>query len=697
MFGFIPKFKMMAEQYAIQGALPNIPPAKVEDFGITSQEDKSRLVNMVNEEGDEDLRYLLVNYQFKQKLLRIGYAKDFGMEALWAKFPSFGKEISIRNIAKAFLRVGIVTAIVAVIVLFQKGNFLSAGLAAGGLQALYEFWRFHRDEYLSKAFSWYMGWTKPQIWKDPRKLGERYIKGSADSTEMNHAISMARAIKRKACYDKTPTIDIGVASGHLRNQGIVSAPGMGTTITMSRQDMTTSMFIFGGTGSGKTTSILLPALARTLMSGDDSVVAFDVKRDFSYDAFAVMQGTDSNYHFRVIGPDAWQCTYNIFDRSINTPEQVASLLSDAISTEGGSGGDAYWNNSLVNLVKAGCHLLDAAEIPRNPRTVLMTITDEDVAKAMIEKVKLAGNVTPDLMQAIEHGFNKGLFKLSDNTKASVIGTVMSWMSDFAFPSMDNFAGDSNVSIMDIVNKKSFFLIDVPESLGLAGRLVRYFIFRQVYDAALKRLFDPSLNQRYIHMYVDECQEVTNERSFAKSALSRSAKLCVVAATQSRAQLLKTWKGKDNCDAVLANFRTKVFLSTDDEETRSYMKKLIAEGDAFEYSYSVSKTRGTSLNLGTMFAADAAGIVGGRAWEAILPGMSNSTSKSTTVSMKRGELRNEFFDSLGDTQCVAIINWGNCRRKSVLDVEPLYIPKSDALRQDLIDYHTSLMQEEGGLS
>ncbi|MDA8084093.1 MAG: hypothetical protein M0024_10595, partial [Nitrospiraceae bacterium] len=195
MFGIIPKFKMMAEQYAIQGALPNIPPAKVEDFGIKDKDGKNRLVDMVNEEGDETLRYLLVDYQFKQKLLRIGYAKDFGMEALWAKFPSYGKEISLRNIAKAFVRVGIVAVVVALIVLLQKGNFLSAGLCAGGIQALYEFWRFHRDEYLSKAFSWYMGWTKPQIWKDPRKLGERYIKGSADSTEMNFAIAMARAIK----------------------------------------------------------------------------------------------------------------------------------------------------------------------------------------------------------------------------------------------------------------------------------------------------------------------------------------------------------------------------------------------------------------------------------------------------------------------------------------------------------------------
>jgi hypothetical protein len=87
-------------------------------------------------------------------------------------------------------------------------------------------------------------------------------------------------------------------------------------------------------------------------------------------------------------------------------------------------------------------------------------------------------------------------------------------------------------------------------------------------------------------------------SFAKSALPRQAKLCVLLATQSYSQLLKTLNSKDGVNTMLANLKQKsrwrlpTLIRGVHEETG-------CEIDMHEHSYSEAKTRG--MNMGAVVA------------------------------------------------------------------------------------------------
>jgi len=191
------------------------------------------------------------------------------------------------------------------------------------------------------------------------------------------------------------------------------------------------------------------------------------------------------------------------------------------------------------------------------------------------------------------------------------------------------------------------------------------------------------------------QESTNQWSFRKSALSREGKLCIVAATQSRSQLLSVWGHKEATDTVTANFRSRIILGTDDLETREWAKKLISEGEMPEHSYGTSTSRNVGMNIGGGGGA-AGGLMMGNPMALFGLGSMNvgkSWSKNHTVQLKRSPLRDELFDSLGARQAICILNQGNCRRKSLAELEGLFLKKDAELARKLRDHHVSLTLED----
>jgi hypothetical protein len=701
--------KGIVEGYAMTGLLPNIPPARLED--LTWQTDNgreplvkncanlNRLKEIYRDEGDEVIRHLLVEHVYNEKLKRLEYAQDYGIDACFQKYPPHRYKTPSAAYAHFVVRMIIMFVLVFALtyLLDQRHEWLVAlkgALFLAGLQLSFEVFLFNKDEYLSRFFNLYKRFTKPEIWTDIKRLGPLYLHGGVNAAELNQSMALARNYQRKICLDNTPEIELGISTGHLRTMGNVAGMQMGSHLRLSRTDLTTSVFVFGETGSGKTTAVILPLMSEVLRTGDDSIAAFAVKGDFALDCFAVANASGGAHQdkakidFRVIGPEKWQFALNVFDPKVISSMQLGAMLRDCFSSEGAQ--KDFWLDKGIQIIEQVARLIDVlydAKLITEKRTgrhIARAAMDYEYLESLIGMLDLATGVSDSLCNTIRLILRNDYVKLPEKTRDSVKTTISNYLGAFMLPELDNFSNESEISLEDLREKRCFMVFDVPESLGLTGKIIRYLIFQQVYDVALKRLRDQSMNQkRYIHMFVDECQEIINDRSFAKSALSRQAKLCVFAATQSYSQLLKTLNSKDGVNTMLANFKTKVALATTDPDTREYMKKLVGEIDMHEHSYSEAKTRGMNMGGG---GGGALANLGVGAFFALMPSMSMSKSKTYTVNIKKGAIRDEYIDTLGDRQALVIAAIGGAKRKEVIDLIPLYLNKDVNAEQHLIDDH-----------
>ncbi len=72
--------------------------------------------------------------------------------------------------------------------------------------------------------------------------------------------------------------------------------------------------------------------------------------------------------------------------------------------------------------------------------------------------------------------------------------------------------------------------------------------------------------------------------------------------------------------------------------------------------------------------------------------SKSWTTSRNVQLKRAPMRDELFDSLGPQSAVAVINWSGARRKSILEIEGIFLKKDRDMLQALQEDYARMRQQ-----
>lgn len=693
--GLINSIRTRIDNYAMAGTWPQVMSPSLDD--IMPQKGQQRLGEIVRDEGEEALGYLVHDWTHERKVEMVEYAREYGMKAMRRKYNTRALNPPMRAVALSLLRilaVGLITA--GILISKYSYEWLAMALLVMGMQSIVEGWVYLGNDILGRVFAFFRASTKPQIWRDATALGKMYLDGNVDSAELAFTLSLARGIKGRCMWDTGDAMTLGTSTGQLRGAGVVASPNLGVPLRMTFSDLATGTLLTGGTGSGKTQAI--NSMCAQLMTKDKngpSLIIMDPKRSAMLDVYALLKSMPAeirnSYALHVIGPEPWQSGWNPIDPLVSTPEQASATLFDLIRSEGGGGGDGeYWSAMVVELVFAASTVLDIAGIKRDLGNVYRYLTDDaemDKINA-VAVLKAPGQGQDELLARVLDQIRVNLVSAPEKTKGNIMSSISSWIGRFSLPGYANWS--DSASMDEIYKEKSIWVIDIPDVLGKPGRLLRYFFFRQVYDLALSRLAKRG-NDRHIVLICDEVQESTNAESFKKSALSREAKLCVVAATQSVSQLLKVWGGKEATDTILANFRTKVLLSTDDPETRNRMKLIVSEGELPEHSYGTSTSRsiggGTGGGGGGMLAmGNPMGM-----FALVSSNMNRSWTTSKNVQLKRGPMRDELFDALGPQMAVSVVNWSGARRKSIIKLDQLFINKDGDMLGMLEHDYTRMRQ------
>ncbi|MFB0827739.1 hypothetical protein ACEU07_20905, partial [Chromobacterium violaceum] len=163
-------------------------------------------------------------------------------------------------------------------------------------------------------------------------------------------------------FDKSPLIEIGKASGLFRFRGQLSAPEQRTIVRMSLMDMMQHLLLLGGTGEGKTRSIILPVVkqiltlranyaaegnprAMSLYCTDGKAVLW---RDIKAAAEKVGQGGD----VRVIGCNESSGEYGVDLLEGVNPQLLADIISSVMRQSKGASSDGgdIWPDAAALVI-----------------------------------------------------------------------------------------------------------------------------------------------------------------------------------------------------------------------------------------------------------------------------------------------------------------------------------------------------------
>jgi len=197
-----------------------------------------------------------------------------------------------------------------------------------------------------------------------------------DQREVEYKAYLAQ-LKTALEWDKTELIEVGRASGTFRYRGQLGAPAQDQAMRYTLQDMAQHTLVLGGTGEGKTRSIIIPVIKQILAIRKRKIEAGDAQAISIYgtDGKAVLwqdikraaeemgQGED----VRVIGCRIDQGEYGVdllggVDGVGVDPQLVADIIrSVARQTKGESGGDSFWPDMASEVIRNCAVIARAAE------------------------------------------------------------------------------------------------------------------------------------------------------------------------------------------------------------------------------------------------------------------------------------------------------------------------------------------------
>lgn len=438
-----------------------------------------------------------------------------------------------------------------------------------------------------------------------------------DQREVEYKAYLAQ-LKTAMEWDKTELIEIGKASGMFRFRGQLGAPAQGQALRYTLQDMGQHTLILGGTGEGKTRSIIVPAVKQILAirkrkidAGETraiSIYGTDGKavlwRDIKQAAEEMGQGDD----VRVIGCRFAQGEYGVDLLDGVEPQLVADIIrSVARQTKGESGGDSFWPDMASEVLRNCSVIARAAECTKwgvdmanntNERLyslvfIYQLALDPELQLQAIGAIQesysderflpaLKEFITPELTYAVRYMSSQWETMASD-TKTGIIANITQIMAPFAsnMALRSSFASGTGEKLMSMAEAWGRICLVNVSSLeyGIAGRIVNVFLKTLLYTEARKReMADPSIGYREKILFTaDEFQDlITADVAGMSDAnfwnVARSSGVIGFVSTQGMASLEQAI-GRVSSENFALQMRNKIILRVEDPGTMEYAKKL----------------------------------------------------------------------------------------------------------------------------
>lgn len=385
----------------------------------------------------------------------------------------------------------------------------------------------------------------------------------------------------------------------------------------SIRDACEGVQIFGAIGSGKTSGSGA-TLARSYLSAGFGGIVMCAKPEERrlWEHYARQTGRES--HLVIIAPDQpWR--FNFLDYELRRggsggglTENIVSLLTTVTDLVEGkqeqAGGDRFWERAMRELLRNAVDLLSLAK---------GTLTLEDICRLVLDAPQSPADIGNkqwrqtsfcaeciDLAEAKEmtpreaHDFEmagrywlKSFANLADRTRTSIVATFTS-VADILLHGIAWELLCTTTTIVPEVTYKdgAILILDLPiQEYHELGRIIQGIIKYMFQRAILRR--DTETDPRPVFLWADEAQNFISSYDHQYQSVARSARACTVYMTQNISNYYSVLgsKGKDEANALLGNFQTKVFHANSDHPTNQYAADIIAQAWMTTHNYSTSQS------------------------------------------------------------------------------------------------------------
>lgn len=396
--------------------------------------------------------------------------------------------------------------------------------------------------------------------------------GFREASAMSPVIASALAARSAQGKSAKPLdIDLGRSTGQLADRADVFGADAGQAMGLSVDDLSTHLWIFGPTGSGKTSGLLRPLLNQWLTGKKGGALVMDGKGDLPTE-FAGEPG------FQLLAPDIEGCRVALLGDL--EPSVIVSVLSPPADAEfWTAAGKNFLYNILVCLKAAGrpytiLQAADAAMMKDRREAILLELARYELS-----------DVAQDAANALEaHD------KMPEKTRGGIEATVSAWLrpllSDPFLFDWASCATGEGVDVTACLRGQSLG-VNVPEyRFGAAAVPVSRLVAAQVYRYAKNRGSHWPEGDTACLALIDEAALVVSTQELQILPVARSLGMYFACACQSKDQVEDTFK-ESGAGSLLDCFRSLVFFGGGSEKTREYMAQRAGEGVVIEHTPEIS--------------------------------------------------------------------------------------------------------------
>jgi len=394
-------------------------------------------------------------------------------------------------------------------------------------------------------------------------------------------------------------------------------------IKLSLRDTHTGIGTFGGIGSGKTVSLMVPMMRQffqQLRDPDDNsefakcgALILDEKGDFIDSTITEMiLANRSLQDLVIIDPDLDLYRYNPLDPNQSADENAAKLAKVQKILGTSSGGDnAYWDQTSQSTIKFFLQLLEVYK-PKNKiglDDVARFMRDDDMATVLCDKVEeileekkknneISEEAYGSYTDAVSNTRNAWI-QLNPNTKSTLKTTITNMLGPIASnPRLQKvFCRDTNFSFRDLPNKGKVVLFRGSGIDKSTARLICVCLKIDFQTWQKRRNGSAAsaygLNTTRTVLFIcDEYQEFVTcggEGDETFYGVSRSTRTAPIVATQSYNSLETAIKNKEQTKTLRQNIATWVFFRSTDQDTCDLGKFLAGQSKKEDFSSSQDTT------------------------------------------------------------------------------------------------------------
>ena len=322
--------------------------------------------------------------------------------------------------------------------------------------------------------------------------------------------------------------------------------------------------VIGGTGTGKTSVVLIPSLF-TMRS---SFIVHDPSGELYLKSAGYLK--EKGYEVKVLhfaNPDI-SCGYNPLHRAKSSSDiqKIASMLVQ--NTLGGSGKDSFWNLQAINLLSM----------------LITVLKKQDEQYQNLFNVRQLLNNLGGNPEAVDHLFSKfaddilfaeykSFLNYDDKVVSGITATCKAALQIFSDESVARVTSTDNINMMDFREKPVALFIQNSVSDQRYYSVLTSIFFEQFFTFIMSRF--PDKAEQDIFFLIDEASCLHLPTLPLAVANVRKHKSGIMMLLQDFNQLVHIF-GKYEAEAIRANCHAKLYFTGQSLETATELERTLGK-------------------------------------------------------------------------------------------------------------------------